>query len=58
MKELLANIQSGSFVKDWIKENEDGLPRMSKFRQENEEHPVEKVGKELRGMMAFIKRKD
>jgi len=58
MKQLLANIQNGSFVKDWIKENEDGLPRMAKYRQENAEHPVEKVGKELRGMMTFIKRKD
>jgi ketol-acid reductoisomerase len=57
MKELLANIQSGAFVRDWIQENEDGLPRMKKYREESENHPIEKVGKELRAMMPFIKAK-
>ncbi len=57
MKGLLADIQSGKFVEDWIKENEEGLPKMTKFREETAKHPLEVVGKKLRGMMPFIKAK-
>jgi len=57
MKGLLTDIQSGKFVEDWIKENDEGLPRMTKFREETAVHPLEVVGKQLRGMMPFIKAK-
>lgn len=58
MKGLLADIQSGKFAKDWIAENENGRPRMNKFREEERNHPVEVVGKKLRAMMPFIKAKN
>ncbi|HEY3783455.1 MAG TPA: ketol-acid reductoisomerase [Fimbriimonadaceae bacterium] len=58
MKGLLKDIQDGTFVKNWIAENEAGLPRMNAFREKERAHPVEKVGKELRGMMPFMKAKE
>ncbi|MBN9501825.1 MAG: ketol-acid reductoisomerase [Armatimonadetes bacterium 55-13] len=57
MRELLTEIQDGTFAKTWIEENENGRPRMNKYREEESQHPVEKVGKELRAMMPFIKAK-
>lgn len=57
MRKLLAEIQSGEFAQNWIKENEEGLPRMTKFREEESKHPIEEVGKRLRAMMPFIKAK-
>jgi ketol-acid reductoisomerase len=55
MKKLLGEIQDGTFVKNWVKENEAGQPKMKEYRETEAQHPVEKVGKELRGMMKFIK---
>jgi len=57
MKSLLKDIQDGTFAKNWIAENEAGRPNMTKFREEDANHPVEKVGRELRAMMPFIKAK-
>jgi len=57
MKEILADIQSGKFAKDWIAENENGRPNLNKFREEESQHPVEVVGKKLRAMMPFINAK-
>lgn len=57
MKALLSEIQSGEFTADWIKENEDGRPRMNAFREASAAHPIEIVGKQLRAMMPFIKAK-
>jgi len=55
MKQIMKEIQDGSFAKEWITENEEGRPRFYRLRQENASHPVEKVGKELRGMMPWLK---
>ena len=52
--EVLAAIQDGSFAREWIAENDEGRPRFSRLRRENAEHPIEEVGKELRGMMSFL----
>jgi ketol-acid reductoisomerase len=57
MKGILSDIQTGKFTEEWIAENEAGLPRMKKFREEESKHPVEVVGKQLRAMMPFIKAK-
>lgn len=57
MKELLADIQSGKFAKDWIAENEAGRPVMDATRARERQHPIEAVGKELRAMMPFISAK-
>jgi ketol-acid reductoisomerase len=57
MKEILGDIQSGKFAEDWIQENRAGRPRMNKYRDEAQNSNLEKVGKELRAMMPFIKAK-
>jgi ketol-acid reductoisomerase len=54
MQEILKNVQNGTFARDWIKENKDGLPNLSKLRKEHDELLIEKVGKELRSMMSWI----
>jgi ketol-acid reductoisomerase len=57
MKEVLKDIQDGTFTKEWIAENEAGLPRMTAYRQADQNSQLETVGKQLRGMMPFIKAK-
>jgi len=54
MKKILKEIQDGSFAKKWIKENEAGRPVFNKIREEQRNHPIEKVGAELRKMMKWI----
>jgi ketol-acid reductoisomerase len=54
MKRVLEAVQDGSFAREWIAENDEGRPRFNRLRRENAEHPIEAVGKELRGMMSFL----
>ncbi len=58
MKQLLANIQDGTFARNWIEENRAGLPNFQKRRAQDLEHPVERVGIELRRMMPFVNPKE
>ena len=58
MRKVLAAVQDGSFAREWIAENDEGLPRFKRLRRENAEHPIESVGKELRDMMTFLKDAD
>ena len=55
MKKVLEQIQSGQFAKEWIAENDEGLHKFKDLRKENSGHPIEEVGKRLRGMMPFLK---
>lgn len=55
MKRVLAEIQDGTFAREWIAENDEGRPRFNKMRQQDASHPVEQVGKTLREMMGFLK---
>jgi ketol-acid reductoisomerase len=54
MKEVLANIQSGRFVRDWMLECEAGQPSFKALRRRGAEHDIEKVGAKLRAMMPWI----
>ena len=54
MKKILGEIQSGSFSNEWIKENQDGRPNYNRITEEEKDHPIEKIGKELRGMMPWM----
>jgi len=54
MREMLTQVQDGSFAKEMINEFEQGQPNFDQLRKENTEHPIEKVGAELRGMMSWI----
>jgi ketol-acid reductoisomerase len=55
MRDLLRNIQSGVWAKNWIVENQAGRPSFLAMRQRNANHPIEVVGKQLRAMMPFLK---
>ncbi len=54
MKEVLKDIQDGTFTKNWVAEYEAGLPNYNRFKQADLEHPIEKVGKELRAKMVWL----
>ncbi|MFW2489496.1 ketol-acid reductoisomerase [Clostridium chromiireducens] len=54
MKKVLTEIQDGTFAKNWLLENETNRPGFNARRRMEAEHPIEKVGKELRGMMSWI----
>jgi len=54
MKQILGEIQSGEFAKEWIGENRAGGENLSRMREEGAAHEVEQVGKDLRGMMPWI----
>ncbi|HEY7456227.1 MAG TPA: ketol-acid reductoisomerase [Solirubrobacterales bacterium] len=54
MKQILGEIQSGEFAKEWIAENRAGGENLSRMREEGAKHEVEEVGKDLRGMMPWI----
>ena len=58
MQKILADIQDGSFAREWIAENDEGRPRFNRLRDENAGHPIESVGKELRSMMSFLQDAD
>ena len=54
MKKVLADIQSGRFVRDFMAENAVGQPSFKATRRRNAEHPIEEVGARLRAMMPWI----
>lgn len=54
MKDILREVQDGSFAQEWLQETAAGHPRFNALRKENQEHPIEVVGNRLRGMMSFI----
>lgn len=58
MKQLLLEIQDGTFARDWILENQTGRPRMKKWAKAAQEAPCEAVGKELRKMMPWMEQKE
>jgi ketol-acid reductoisomerase len=54
MQGLLADIQSGEFAHDWMKEARNGRQRFQQLDEEAREHPIERVGTRLRGMMPWL----
>ena len=54
MRQILADIQSGEFAREWIAENRAGAESFQRMRAEAADHQVEKVGKDLRSMMPWI----
>ncbi|MFW5771349.1 MAG: ketol-acid reductoisomerase [Spirochaetota bacterium] len=58
MKKVLSEIQSGTFARDWILENQAGRPEFLAVKRKEREHSVEQVGLELRRMMKWINAKE
>jgi len=56
MMNILAEIQDGSFAKEWILENQAGRPVHNALKRMEEEHPLELVGRQLREMMPWLKK--
>ncbi|MDZ7675174.1 MAG: ketol-acid reductoisomerase [Acidimicrobiales bacterium] len=54
MRKVLDEIQDGSFAAEWVAEANGDRANYDRLRREGEAHPIEQVGKELRGMMPFI----
>lgn len=54
MKKILKEIQTGQFAREWILENIAGRPQYRALRKQGLDHPIEKVGKELRAMMSWL----
>jgi ketol-acid reductoisomerase len=54
MRDVLTDIQNGTFTKNWVAEYEAGLPNYKKFKQADLDHPIETVGKQLRAKMVWL----
>ena len=57
MKQVLADIQSGDFAREWIAENKPGRHKFLHLREAARDSQIEHVGKELREMMPFLKKR-
>ena len=57
MKRILGEIQRGDFAQEWITENLVGRPRMNRLRALAAEHPIERVGEQIRARMSWLKGK-
>ena len=53
MKKILADIQDGSFAKEWLLENQAGCPHFNAMRKREAEQPLEQIGKELRKLYSW-----
>jgi len=56
MVEILEDIQTGKFAREWILESQAGLPVKKALERQEAGHPIEIVGKELRAMMPWLKK--
>jgi ketol-acid reductoisomerase len=54
MKGLLAEIQSGAFAREWVKENKNGRARFQELKTKTRDHQIERVGAKLREMMPWL----
>lgn len=57
MKDVLSDIQTGKFAQGWILENQANRPRYTAIKTAESNHQIEKVGRELRELMPFVKQK-
>ncbi|MEX2381648.1 MAG: ketol-acid reductoisomerase, partial [Opitutales bacterium] len=58
MKQILKEIQTGKFTKEWVAEYKGGLKNYKKLLKEGEQHPIEKTGKRLRSLMPWVAKKN
>jgi len=54
MRQLLREIQSGQFAREWVAEHEAGRPNFTRLMQQDDQHRIEQVGRKLREMMPWI----
>ncbi|MCG8527926.1 MAG: ketol-acid reductoisomerase [Opitutales bacterium] len=58
MKEILKEIQNGTFTKQWVEEYKGGLKNYNKMLEDGEKHQIEETGKRLRDLMPWVPKKD
>jgi len=58
MRDVLADIKDGSFAARFIADQDAGAPEFQRLRAEGEQHPIEATGRQLRGLMAWVKSSD
>ncbi|MBV9846409.1 MAG: ketol-acid reductoisomerase [Kutzneria sp.] len=56
MRKILDEIRDGSFAREWVAEDSAGRPNFARLRAEGADHPVEEVGRRLRGLMSWVDR--
>jgi ketol-acid reductoisomerase len=56
MRKILDEIQDGSFAREWVAEDDAGRPNFLKLQEAGEQHPIEEVGRKLRGLMSWVDR--
>jgi ketol-acid reductoisomerase len=56
MRTILREIQDGSCAEEWVAEDDAGRPNFAKLVQAGEQHPIEEVGRKLRGLMSWVDR--
>src|SRR3954451_12240925 len=54
MRKILGEIQNGDFAKEWVAEDSAGRPNFAKLVEAGEQHPIEEVGRKLRGLMSWV----
>lgn len=57
MRQVLKEIQDGTFTKNWVKEYQEGCPNYKRMQQEGHDHPIEQVGQRLRSLMPWVPKK-
>ncbi|PRY11829.1 ketol-acid reductoisomerase [Kineococcus rhizosphaerae] len=58
MKDVLKDIQDGTFARNFIEDQDAGAPKFKELRAKAEQHPIEATGRELRKLMAWVKSDD
>ncbi len=58
MQKILADVKSGRFAREWVRENKRGRENFDALEKAEREHLIEKVGKQLRAMMPFVNPKE
>jgi len=58
MKDVLTDITEGTFAARFIADQDAGAPEFTRLRAEGEQHPIEATGRQLRGLMAWVKSAD
>jgi ketol-acid reductoisomerase len=58
MKAVLADVQNGTFAARFMADQEAGGPEFKRLRAEGEQHPIEQVGRNLRGLMSWVDKRD
>jgi ketol-acid reductoisomerase len=58
MAAVLEDVRNGAFARRFIADQDAGAPEFARLREQGEQHPIEAVGRDLRGMMAWVRSRD